>query len=160
MKKTIIMASAIAAAALLAGCGGKGTRGKAAPETADIPIDMVFVEGGTFTMGCTEEQGGDCGDDEKPTRGVTVSGFYIGKYEVTQALWKAVMGSGHPVSREGEYLPVNNISGDDAQEFIRKLNAKTGKKYRLPTEAEWEYAARGGNKSKGYKYSGGNDIEE
>jgi formylglycine-generating enzyme required for sulfatase activity/tetratricopeptide (TPR) repeat protein len=161
MRKTVCVLAAVAEAAFLAGCGGKGTRGKAAPGAADrYNIEMVFVEGGTFTMGCTEEQGGDCGRDEIPAHDVTVTDFYIGKYEVTQKQWKAVTGSNHPVSKEGDNLPVNNISGDDAQEFIRQLNAKTGKKYRLPTEAEWEYAARGGNKSKGYKYSGGNDIDK
>ena len=118
-------------------------------------IDMIFVQGGTFTMGCTPEQGNDCDDDEKPAHKVTVSDFYIGKYEVTQAQWKAVMGN-NPSGFKGDNLPVERVSWDDVQEFIRKLNAQTGKQYRLPTEAEWEFAARGGNKSKGYKYSGSN----
>jgi formylglycine-generating enzyme required for sulfatase activity len=118
---------------------------------------MVFVKGGTFTMGCTSEQGSECLNSEKPSHSVTLSDFYIGKYEVTQKQWVHVMGS-NPSYFKGDDLPVENISWNDVQEFIRKLNQQTGKRYRLPTEAEWEYAARGGNKSGGYKYSGGNNI--
>jgi len=114
---------------------------------------MVLVQDGTFTMGCTDKQGSDCSDNEKPAHRVTVSNFYMGKYEVTQAQWKAVMGS-NPSYFKGDRLPVEQVSWYDVQEFIRKLNANTGKQYRLPTEAEWEFAARGGIKSKGYKYSG------
>jgi formylglycine-generating enzyme required for sulfatase activity len=120
---------------------------------------MVFVEGGTFNMGCTSEQGSDCYDNEKPAHRVTVSDFYICKYEVTQAQWESVMGS-NPSNFKGDNLPVETVSWDDIQEFIKKLNAQTGKNYRLPTEAEWEYAARGGTKSKGYKYSGSNNLAE
>jgi len=130
------------------------------PKPAATPSRMVFVQGGTFTMGCTPEQGGDCNDDEKPAHQVTLSSFYIGKYEVTQAQWKAVIGN-NPSSFKGDNLPVESVSWDDVQDFIRKLNAHTGKQYRLPTEAEWEYAARGGNKSHEYKYSGSyypNDV--
>ena len=122
-------------------------------------IDMVYVAGGTFTMGATAEQGSDAYSDEKPTHSVTVSDFYIGKYEVTQAQWKAIMGSS-PSYFKGDNLPVEWVSWNDIQEFITKLNAQTGKKFRLPTEAEWEYAARGGNRSKGYKYSGSNSIND
>ena len=122
-------------------------------------IEMVYVAGGTFTMGATAEQGSDAYSDEKPTHSVTVSDFYIGKYEVTQAQWKAIMGS-NPSYFKGDNLPVENVSWDDIQEFIRKLNAQTGKRFRLPTEAEWEYAARGGNKSKGYKYSGSDNVDD
>jgi formylglycine-generating enzyme required for sulfatase activity len=124
-------------------------------------IPMVFVGGGTFTMGCTAEQGTDCYDREKPAHEVTVRDFYIGKYEVTQAEWKAVMGRNplfHKSNFEGDNLPVERVSWNDAQEFIRKLNTMTGKNYRLPTEAEWEYAARGGSQSRGFKYSGSNSI--
>ena len=121
-----------------------------------VSFKMIFVEGGTFTMGCTSEQS-DCDNDEKPTHKVTVSDFCIGETEVTQALWKAVMGT-NPSYFNGENLPVESVSWNDCKEFIKKLNEKTGKTFRLPTEAEWEYAARGGNKSKGYKYSGGNSI--
>ena len=120
-------------------------------------IAMVYVSGGTFTMGATSEQGSDADSDEKPAHSVTLSGYYIGKYEVTQELWKAVMGS-NPSSFKGDNLPVENVSWNDVQEFLRKLNAMTGKRYRLPTEAEWEFAARGGNSSRGYKYSGSNSI--
>jgi formylglycine-generating enzyme required for sulfatase activity len=126
--------------------------------TNNLNIDMVAVRGGTFTMGCTAEQGSDCNDDEKPAHTVTVSDFYIGKYEVTQAQWVAVMGS-NPSYHKGDNLPVGYVCWDDIQEFIRKLNSLTGKTYRLPTEAEWEFAARGGNKSAGYKYSGSNNID-
>ena len=108
-------------------------------------------------MGATSEQGSDADSDEKPTHSVTLSGYYIGKYEVTQELWKAVMGS-NPSYFKGDNLPVENVSWNDVQEFLRKLNAMTGKSYRLPTEAEWEFAARGGNSSSGYKYSGSNSI--
>lgn len=121
-------------------------------------FDMVWVEGGTFRMGATSEQGCDAWDEEKPVRSVTLSGFYIGKTEVTQALWKAVMGS-NPSYWKGDNLPVECVSWDDCQEFIRKLNALTGQRFRLPTEAEWEFASRGGNNSRGYKYSGGNYID-
>lgn len=124
-------------------------------------IDMTYVKGGTFTMGCTPEQESVCGDREKPAHEVTLSDFYIGRYEVTQAQWNAVMGeSNNPSEFKGDDLPVTNVSWYEAQVFIIKLSMKTGKNYRLPTDAEWEYAARGGNKSKGYKYSGSNDINE
>ena len=126
-------------------------------QAATPNIEMVFVKGGTFTMGATAEQGSDASSNEKPTHSVKLSDFYIGKYEVTQAQWKAVMGT-NPSNWKGDNLPVENVSWNDIQEFITKLNAQTGKKYRLPTEAEWEYAARGGNQSKGYKYSGSNSI--
>ena len=117
--------------------------------------EMVFVQGGTFTMGCTYEQSGDCLDDEEPSHQVTVSDFYIGKYEVTQEQWIEIMSS-NPSHFYGDNLPVENVNWTDVQEFISRLNARTGQNYRLPTEAEWEYAARGGNKSNGYKYSGSN----
>ena len=120
-------------------------------------IAMVYMSGGTFTMGATSEQGSDAYDREKPAHSVTLSGYYIGKYEVTQELWKAVMGS-NPSYYKGDNLPVEQVSWNDVQEFLRKLNAMTGKRYRLPTEAEWEFAARGGNSSRGYKYSGGNSF--
>ena len=119
--------------------------------------NMVYVEGGTFTMGATSEQGSDAYDDEKPAHQVTLSSFSIGKYEVTQEEWETVMGS-NPSEYKGKKLPVENVSWDDCQEFIRKLNQMTDKQFRLPTEAEWEYAARGGSKSRGYKYAGGSDL--
>ncbi|OFY14117.1 MAG: hypothetical protein A2X02_02470 [Bacteroidetes bacterium GWF2_29_10] len=126
----------------------------------NINIEMVFVEGGTFTMGCTAEQEPDCYNNEKPTSQVTLSSFYIGKYEVTQKQWRDVMGNNPSYFNScGDNCPVEQISWNDIQGFITKLNQLTGKTYRLPTEAEWEYASRGGNKSKGYKYSGSNDID-
>jgi len=122
--------------------------------------DMVLVRGGTFTMGCTPEQGSDCYYDERPAHQVTLSDFYIGKYEVTQAQWKAVMGNNYSSFRGDDNLPVVNVSWYDVQYFISKLNERAVGNYRLPTEAEWEYAARGGNQSRGYKYSGSNSIED
>jgi formylglycine-generating enzyme required for sulfatase activity len=119
--------------------------------------EMIFVQGGTFRMGCTTEQQSDCENDENPLHSVTVSSFRIGKYEVTQAQWKLIMGS-NPSNFKGDNLPVEKISWNDTQTFISRLNATTGKKYRLPTEAEWEYAARGGAQSKGYKYSGNHKL--
>ena len=121
-----------------------------------ITFTMMPVQGGTFTMGATSEQQDPC-DVEKPTHRVSLSSYYIGKYEVTQALWKAVMGS-NPSKRQGDNLPVEQVSWNDCQEFIKKLNAMTGKDFRLPTEAEWEYAARGGNRCQGYQYSGSNIL--
>ena len=124
-------------------------------------MDLVYVEGGTFSMGATEEQGDDAFYFyyEKPVHSVTLDGFYMGKYEVTQAQWKAVMGTA-PSYFKGDNLPVEQVSWNEAVQFCEKLSQMTGKTYRLPTEAEWEYAARGGNKSQHYKYAGGNDIDE
>lgn len=127
------------------------------PAIRNLVNNMVFVSGGTFTMGATSEQGSNVYDNEKPAHHVTLSSYYIGKYEVTQAEWKAVMGS-NPSNFKGDDLPVEQVSWNDCQEFIRKLNALTGKNFRLPTEAEWEFAARGGNNSRGYKYSGSDNI--
>ena len=129
------------------------------PVKNGIIIDMVRVEAGTFTMGATPEMKYPF-LWEKPAHQVTLTNdYYIGKYEVTQALWKAVMGK-NPSNFKGDNLPVEQVSWDDCQEFINKLNKITGKKFRLPTEAEWEYAARGGKKSRGYQYSGSNNISD
>ena len=119
--------------------------------------NMVYVEGGTFMMGATSEQGSDADGDEKPAHRVTLSSFYIGMYEVTQEEWLAVMDS-NPSDFKGAKRPVENVSWNDCQVFIRKLNQMTGGKFRLPTEAEWEYAARGGNKSLGYKFAGSSNL--
>jgi formylglycine-generating enzyme required for sulfatase activity len=115
--------------------------------------EMVFVEGGTFQMG---SESGD--PDEKPVHVVTLSSFNMGKYEVTQAQWTAVMGSNPSYFLGCDNFPVEQVSWNDVQQYIQKLNAQTGKNYRLPTEAEWEYAAKGGKASRGYTYSGSNDI--
>jgi len=123
------------------------------------PEEMIWVEGGHFSMGCTDEQGEDCFDNESPTHQVTLNGFYIGKYVVTQKEWVATMGH-NPSYWQGDRIPIHHITREKALEYIDKLNAFTGKNYRLPTEAEWEYAARGGNKSQGYKYSGSNNSDE
>ena len=127
------------------------------PVKNGINIGMIKVGAGSFDMGATPEMGNPY-EDEKPVHRVTLTNdYYIGKYEVTQALWQAVMGS-IPSKFKGNNLPVENVSWDDCQDFVSKLNAMTGKKFRLPTEAEWEYAARGGKKSRGYQYSGSNTL--
>ena len=124
-----------------------------------VKFDMVYVKGGTFSMGATEEQGTeDPHGDEYPVHSVTLSDYYIGKFEVTQGLWKAVMGDNPIGLKKGDDYPVDAVSWSDIQDFLNKLNKVTGKKYALPTEAQWEYAARGGVKSKGYKYSGSNTV--
>ena len=129
-------------------------------QVGNVRFEMVYVEGGTFRMGATEEQGEDACDDENPVHRVTLSSYLIGKHEVTQALWEEVMGCNPSKNKQGGDYPVENVSWFDCQEFIGKLNARTGMRFRLPTEAEWEYAARGGVRSKGYKYAGSNKLNE
>jgi len=136
------------------------------PQRHPAEPEMVFVEGGTFMIGSPEVTSGY----EYPAHKVTVSSFYIGKYEITQKQWKLIMGTSlkqqcvrageTSIEGEGDDYPMYYVSWEDAQEFIRRLNEATGKQYRLPTEAEWEYAARGGNKSKNYKYSGSNNLDD
>ena len=128
-----------------------------ATKASGLIPEMVFIQGGTFQMGSNDGE-----SDEKPVHRVTVGSFYLGKYEVTQKQWKSVMGSDPPALRfKGcENCPVESVSWNDVQEFIRKLNQMTGMSFRLPAEAEWEYAARGGNQSRGYTYSGSNDLGE
>ena len=130
-----------------------------------VSFKMVSVSGGTFLMGAQNtdssssnyDADADAEEDESPVHNVTLSDYQIGETEVTQALWVAVMGR-NPSNWQGDNLPVEQVSWDDCQEFITKLNQATGKTFRLPTEAEWEFAARGGTKSQGYKYSGSNTI--
>jgi formylglycine-generating enzyme required for sulfatase activity len=130
-----------------------GTAEFAVAQKDPLNHEMIFVEGGTFQMGSSSGF-----SDEKPVHSVTLSAFNIGKYEVTQAQWTAVMGN-NPSSFSGcENCPVENVSWNDVQQYISKLNSQTGKNYRLPTEAEWEFSARGGKSSKGFTYSGSNDL--
>ena len=124
----------------------------------DVNFVMVKVSGGTFTMGATSEMENPL-YDEKPTHQVTLSNYYIGETEVTQALWKAVMDS-NPSCFKGNNRPVEKVSWNDCQTFISKLNALTGKRFRLPTEAEWEFAARGGNQSRHTQFSGSSRIDD
>lgn len=121
-------------------------------------FEMCFVKGGTFMMGSDAP---DAQADEQPVHEVTLSNYYIGQTEVTQHLWQAVMGDeNNPSATKGNNLPVTNITWDEAQTFVDRLSEMTGMHFRLPTEAEWEYAARGGQKSKGYTYAGSDDIDE
>lgn len=121
-----------------------------------VEFRMVYVEGGTFDMGATPEQGMYAGFDEKPSIQTTVGNFFICETHVTQALWELVMGD-NPSHFKGERLPVERVSWDECVEFIGKLNSITGCSFRMPTEAEWEYAARGGKKSSRKRYSGADD---
>jgi len=120
---------------------------------SNLKLDMVFIEGGTFQMGSNDDE-----SNENPVHSVILSGFFIGKYEVTQKQWRDINGNNPSKFINCDNCPVEQVSWNDVQEFIQKLNQKTGKNYRLPTEAEWEYAARGGNKSSGYTYSGSNSV--
>lgn len=138
-----------------------------------VSFTMKPVEGGTFMMGSNDK---DTENDEMPVHSITVNSFYIGETEVTQELWEAVMGttvrrqiekhdryyySGkyYQLSGVGDNYPIYHVSRDECQDFIRELNRMTGKQFRLPTEAEWEYAARGGNHSKGYKFAGSDSLD-
>jgi formylglycine-generating enzyme required for sulfatase activity/uncharacterized Tic20 family protein len=119
---------------------------------------FILVQGGSFNMGCTSEQR-NCNSNEKPVHRVTLESYYIGKYEVTQAQWQEVMGENPSRFSGCDQCPVERVSWIDIQEFLRRLNARTGLNFRLPTEAEWEFAARGGNKSQGYLYAGSDNLE-
>jgi sulfatase modifying factor 1 len=131
-------------------------------------IQMVFVKGGNFFQGCDDHNFlSEEYDNEKPLHRVNVSSYYIGKFEVTNIQYKSLMGVYPPAyigvnygNKDCDNCPVVKMSWDDAQEFIKKLNEKTGKHYRLPTETEWEYAARGGKYSKKYKYSGSDKLAD
>lgn len=134
-------------------------------EVKGVKFKMVSIEGGTFTMGANDDDT-DASDSEKPAHQVTLSSFSIGATEVTQELWQAVMDSNPSYFNtengftENLQRPVEFVSWTECQEFIAKLNQMTGKTFRLPTEAEWEFAARGGNKSNGYMFAGSNNIDE
>ena len=125
-----------------------------------VSFTMVTVEGGTFTMGSTAEQGPDVEFNETPSHQVTLTGYSIGQTEVTQALWNAVMGTNPSNFSDDPKRPVEWVTWEACQAFISRLNALTGENFRLPTEAEWEFAARGGNKSMGTLYSGSNEIND
>ena len=124
----------------------------------NVSFDMIKVEAGSFIMGCTSEQEGACYNYEKPYHRVTITqDYYIGKFEVTQELYEAVMGT-NPSNWKAFDRPVENVSWNDAQKFCAELSRMTGRRFSLPTEAEWEYAARGGKKSTGAKYSGSSSV--
>lgn len=154
MKFNLLTVAALLAGALA--CGSCGKTGGTPAEVDSLVANMVPVEGGTFKMGATPEQKTGVGDDERPVHDVTLSPYRIGRYEVTQAQWQAVMGE-NPSMPKNPDAPVCNVSWDDCQQFLKKLNEMTGRKFRLPTEAEWEYAARGGSLSKGTQYAGEGD---
>lgn len=128
-----------------------------ARKKAILNFKMIFVEGGSFTMGCTSEQEDECFKPEKPAHPVFVRSFAICRFCVSQRQWVEVMGK-NPSEVRDDNAPVTNISWDDAQKFISRLNEFMGTSYRLPTEAEWEYAARGGPYPGGSKYSGGSEV--
>lgn len=155
--------------------GGDDTVTKDYTETAfGMNLEMVYVEGGTFEMGATPEQDDEDSyyrDDERPVRIVKLGSYYIGKFEVTQSQRYAVMGTTleeqlavseekNGIEGEGSDYPMYYVNWEEAQTFCQKLSERTGRKYVLPTEAQWEYAARGGNKSQHYKYAGSNDVDE
>ena len=123
-----------------------------------VTYKFVYVAPGTFTMGATPEQEYPYNEEEPAHQVTLTNGYYIGQTEVTQALWKAVMGS-NPSRFKGDNLPVEQVSWNDCQDFIARLNDMTGQRFRLPTEAEWEYAARGGHQSRGTQYSGAYSID-
>lgn len=129
--------------------------------------NMVLIKGGTFKMGCNKEKDldGECIPDESPIHSVTLSDFYLGRYEVTRAEWRQIMGDEPSTaggsSRKCDQCPVESVSWNKVvQLFLTKLNAQTGLQYRLPTEAEWEYAARGGQQSKGFWFAGSDNLDE
>ena len=166
MKKTILFL--FAAGVLMFSCGKDENTGNGGVTPAaqgvktytvnGVSFNMIKVDGGTFMMGATDDDT-EAREDERPRHSVTLSDYWICETEVTQALWQAVMG-GNPSYFRGANLPVEHVSWLDCDTFITKLNQLTGESFRLPTESEWEYAARGGNKSLGYKYSGSNNADD
>ena len=151
-----LMTCVIVAGSTMAKEGGVTPKALSVESTSRLMKAMVWVEGGTFLMGSNTDKASSA---ERPAHEVTITGFHMGKFEVSQQLFQAVMGWDHSYFA-GEGYPVNNVSWMNVQRFIERLNAMTGKNFRLPTEAEWEYAAKGGMLSKGYKYSGSNSIDE
>ena len=132
-----------------------------------IPIKMVFVKGGDLELGCVAERDDSCKAKEVPSHNVTLTDFYIGETEVTQAQWKAVMGSdNNPSYWKGNTLPVERVSWVECHRFVTRLNKYLAKElpegyhFALPSEAQWEYAARGGLKSAGTRYAGSNDLKQ
>lgn len=159
---TALCARTIAAIliALLPWCASSQHGNSTFSPEGNVSLEMVVVPAGTFSMGCTFEQAEHCAYDEKPAHQVALKSFAIAKYEVTQKLWKEIMGT-NPSRVVGDDLPVQNVSWDEVQIFLLWLNQKTGKNYRLPTEAEWERAARLGDWQDGGRtllYSGGGDL--
>ncbi len=124
-----------------------------------VSFKMITVQGGTFTMGATDEQPSWAPSDERPAHQVILSNYYMGETEVTQELWQAVMGTNPSYFTGDLSRPVENVTWDDCQTFITQLNALTGQQFRLPTEAEWEYAARGGKQAHGFIYSGNSNVD-
>ena len=152
--KRFVATAALLSTALAAGGDRLDAR---LPDVWKVVDDqMALVEGGIFTMGCTPEQK-NCGADEKPAHPVQVESFKIGSYEVTQELWETVMGSNPATFGDCPQCPVETVSWGDIQLFLQKLNTGGNGRYRLPSEAEWEYASRGGPQSRGYQYSGSDD---
>ena len=135
--------------------GQKGISPVLTIKVGNVSFNMIRVDGGTFWMGATSEQGYDYDSDERPIHSVTLSGYYIGETEVTEALWNTVLGIS---SNNNPKNPKTDITWHEASWFVEQLSAKTGMKFRLLTEAEWEFAARGGTKTKNYKYAGSNNI--
>lgn len=147
-------------ALLLFLCVPAGSEGKTVTVTVgDVTFSMVFVEGGTFTMGGTLEQSFPL-DNEKPLHEVKLSDYYIGETEVTQELWNAVTGTPLSHFTGDSLLPVEDVTWDECMAFVQLLQQKTALKFCLPTEAQWEFAARGGKASRGWQYAGSDDIDE
>lgn len=144
---------------LLLAAGKAGAQTSKAQIIQNLLNNMVRVEGGTYMMGRNMGTDKEVKEDETPAHEVTLSDYYIGKYEVTQEEWEAVMGT-NPAKFKDPKRPVEQVGWQDCVDFAEKLSRLTGKKFRLPTEAEWEYAARGGKLSKDYKYAGSNDADE
>ncbi|WOT06714.1 formylglycine-generating enzyme family protein [Shewanella youngdeokensis] len=156
MRFSYLFTTTLTCLALLQGCASSDSKNINNELKQQVMADMVWVEGGQFSMGAA--CGKAASDSECPARLVTVDGFYIGRYEVTQGIFDEVLSGATPYFL-GDNMPMNNLSWQQAKYFIKQLNIQTGLQFRLPTEAEWEFAAKGGIKSKGYLYSGSNDID-